>query len=148
MVSTQYENIFTVDFIAYLQVLIAAAVLLQFLLDEVTIPDDVVCEMVMQTIEEHNLHSLTQKQRRQKGVILFSNNLPKRPCITYSCARVDVRILSDWVCAVPRFSDMQFEHTFRIKHHMVDTILNHLDQRSSFWIKTVCHVVKKQSTGM
>jgi hypothetical protein len=54
MVSMHYEKVFTVNFIAYLQVLLAIAVLLQFLLDEVTIFDVVVREMVMQTIEEHD----------------------------------------------------------------------------------------------
>jgi hypothetical protein len=71
-----YENVFAVDFIAYLQVLLAVAVLLQFLLDEVTIPDDVVREMVMQMIEEHDLPQLTGKRCCQKGAIPFSNNPP------------------------------------------------------------------------
>ena len=63
MVSTHYENSFAAEFIAYFQILIAVAVLLQFLLDEVevTIPDDVVRKMVMQTIEEHDLPTLTGK---------------------------------------------------------------------------------------
>jgi len=61
MVSMHYENFFAVDFIAYLQVLIAVAILLQFSLDEVTIPDDIVCEMVMQMIEELSLPPLTGK---------------------------------------------------------------------------------------
>ena len=67
MVSTCYENVFTVDFIDYLRVLIAIAVLPQFLLDEVTIPDYVIRKMVMQTIEEHDLPPLTGKQCGQKG---------------------------------------------------------------------------------
>ena len=61
-----YENVFAVDFIVYLQVLIAIAVLLQCLLDEVTIPDDVVREMVMQTIEKRDLPPLTGKQHHQE----------------------------------------------------------------------------------
>lgn len=37
--------------IAYLQFLVAFAVLIQLLLEDVTIPDDLFCEMVMQTID-------------------------------------------------------------------------------------------------
>ena len=61
MVSMHYENVFTVDCIAYHQVLIAVALLLQCLLDEITIPDDILREMVMQTIEELDLPPLTRK---------------------------------------------------------------------------------------
>ena len=104
MVSTHFENVFAVDFIAYLQVLIAVAVLLQFLLDEVTIPDDI-HEMVMQTIEELGLPPLTGKQRGKKGAISFSNSPAKWPCIKYDYARAEASILSDWVGAVPRFPD-------------------------------------------
>ena len=32
---------------------------------------------------------------------------------------------------------------FRIKHHMVDTIINHLAPRDSFWVKTVCRAGKE-----
>ena len=66
MVSAHFENIFAVDIIAYLQVLIALAILLQVSLDEVTIPDDIVHEMVMQTIKELGLPQLTGKRRGKR----------------------------------------------------------------------------------
>jgi len=121
----------------------ATAVVLQFLLDEVPIPDDVVCEMVMHTIAEHNLPPLTGERCHQKGVTPYVNSQPKRPCIKYDYSSKDASVLIDWVGAVPCFPDKQFECTFRIKHHMVDTILNYLVHRSSFWIKTVCRAGKE-----
>jgi hypothetical protein len=39
--------------------------------------------------------------------------------------------------------DKQFDGTFRIKRHMVDTIINHLAKRDTFWIKTVCRAGKE-----
>ena len=49
------------DFLGYLQVLIAFAVVIQVLLEDVRIPDDGVCKIVMQMIEEHELPPLTGK---------------------------------------------------------------------------------------
>ena len=55
MVSMHIENSLALDFFAYLQVLIAFAVVIQFLLEDVPIPDDLIGEVVIQTIEEHDL---------------------------------------------------------------------------------------------
>ena len=76
-------NVLITDFVAYLQVLIAIAVVLLFSFDDVSIPDDVVREMIMQTIEEHELPPLTGKRRRQDGQdeIALTANDPKCPCI-------------------------------------------------------------------
>jgi len=61
MVSTQIDNSLSMDFLGYLQVLIAFAVVIQVLLEDVRIPDDGVCKIVMQMIEEHELPPLTGK---------------------------------------------------------------------------------------
>ena len=55
MVSTHIDNSLSLDFLAYLQVLIAFAVVIQVLLEDVPITDDIVHEIVMQAIEEHDL---------------------------------------------------------------------------------------------
>jgi hypothetical protein len=74
-------NVLVTEFIAYLQALIALAVVLLFSFDDVSIPDDVVRKMVMQTIEEHELPPLTGKRRRQDGQdeIALTANDPKHP---------------------------------------------------------------------
>ena len=122
------------EFVAHLQVLIAVAVVLVFLLDDVSIPDDFVREMVMQTIEEHDLPPLTGKRCRLDGrdEISFTANDPKRPRIKYDYERAHESVLSDWMGAVPRFPDKQFQRTFRIKREMVDIIINHLASTNSF----------------
>jgi hypothetical protein len=129
-------NVLLTDFVAYLQVLIAVAVVLLFSFDDVSIPDDVVREMVMQTIEEHELPPLTGKRRRQDGQdeIALTANDPKRPRIQYDYKRAHESVLSDWIGAVPRFPDKQFQRTFRIKREMVDITINHLAYANSFWI--------------
>jgi hypothetical protein len=55
------ENSLSLDFLTFLQVLIAFADVIQVLLEDVAIPNDVICEIVMPTIEEHNLPPLTGK---------------------------------------------------------------------------------------
>ena len=109
--------------------------MVQVFFHDVCIPVDVIRDLVMQTIEEHHLLQLTGKRRRPPP-----SDEPKRPRIQYDYKRAEV--MSDWVGVAPRFPDMQFERTFRIKHHMVDSILNHLANRDSFWIKTVCRAGK------
>ena len=81
---------------------------------------------------------LTGKRTRASSV-----GQPKRPRIKYDYQRAEESVLSDWLGEVPRFPDKQFERTFRIKHHMVDTILNQMARRSSVWIKTVCQAIKE-----
>ena len=114
MVSTHIENSLALDFLAYLQVLVAVAVVIQFLLEDVPIPDDIVCKIVMQTIEEHNLPPLTVKHHHHRIVSPSPSNQPKRTCIQYDYKRAEKSVLSDWVGSVPRFPDKQFECTFRI----------------------------------
>ena len=132
-------NVLVTDFVAYLQVLIAVAVVLLFSFDDVSIPDDVVREMVMQTIEEHELPPLTGKRRRQDGPdeTALTANDPKRLRIQYNYKRAYESVLSDWIGAVPRFPDKQFQRTFRIKREMVDIIINHLASTDSFWIQNI-----------
>ena len=143
MLSKNNVNILAMDFIAYLQVLIAVVVLFQRVLENVSISDDVIREFVMQTIQEHDLPPLTGKRRHQTVGSQTSNLSQKRTRIKYDYARAEASVMSDWVGDVPRFPDRQFERTFRIKRHMVDTILNHLARRSSFWTKTVCRAGKE-----
>ena len=50
--------------------------------------------------------------------------------------------MDDWLGPIPRFPDKSFEHTFDIKRAMVDTIINHLTKRDSFWRQTVCRAGK------
>ena len=129
------------EFVAHLQVLIAVAVVLVFLLDDVSIPDDVVREMVMQTIEEHDLPPLTGKRCCLDGldeISLTPNNLT-RPRIKYDYKWAHDSVLSDWMGAVPRFPDKQFQLTFRIKRDMVDIIINHLVSTNPFWTQHIDH---------
>ena len=121
----------------YLQVLIAFAVLFQFMLDNIPTTHDVIHKLVMLLIEEQDLPPLTGKHSH-KNVESQSSNIPhKRSQIRCNYARAEASIISDWVGEVPRFPDMQFKCTFLIKRHMVDKILNHLARRSSFWTKSV-----------
>ena len=71
MASMRIDNTLSLDFLAYLKVLIAFAVVIQVLLEDVPIPDDVVCKIVMQTIEEHDLPPLTGKHHRHRLVSPF-----------------------------------------------------------------------------
>jgi hypothetical protein len=66
-----------------------------------------------------------------------------RACIECDHERAEMSILSDWVGAVPRFADKHFERTFRIKQHMMDTIITNLAHYNTFWIKTVCRADKE-----
>ena len=106
--------------------------------DDIEIPQDVIRDMVLEAVDEHDLPPLTGKRTRAS-----SAGQPKRPRIKYDYQRAEQSVLSDWVGEVPRFPDKQFERTFRIKRHMVDTILNHLCHRNTFWVKTVCRAGKE-----
>lgn len=130
-----------VDFIAFLQVLIAFAVIV--LLKDVPIPDDIVREIVVQTIDDHDLPPLSGKCRCRRIFSPSHSNPPKCARIQYDYKRAEESVFSDWVSPVPRFPDKQFEHTFRIKRSMVDIILNHLASANSFWTKTVCRAGKE-----
>jgi hypothetical protein len=112
-------------------------------LEDFPIPDDVLCDMVVQSIDDRNLPPLKGKRQRR-----IQNqdppNTPKRTCIQYDYKHAEASVLSDWLGEVPCFPDKQFECTFRIKCHMVDTIINHLAKNDSFWIKTICSVGKEK----
>ncbi len=41
--------------------------------------------------------------------------------------------MHDWLGPIPRFPDKSFEHTFCIKHAMVDNIINNLAKCNSSW---------------
>lgn len=134
------ENVLFTDFIAVLQVLMVFGLIAHAALDEddIEIPQDVIRDMVLEAVDEHDLPPLTGKRTRAS-----SAGQPKRPRIKYDYQRAEQSVLSDWVGEVPRFPDKQFERTFRIKRHMVDTILNHLCRRNTFWVKTVCRAGKE-----
>ena len=84
--------------------LMAFAVVVQLLFHDVSIPNDLIHNMVMHTIEEHHLPQLTGKRHRPP-----SSHLPKRPRIQYDYKRAEESVLSDWVAVAPRFPDRQFE---------------------------------------
>ena len=44
---------------------------------------------------------------------------------------------SDWHSPYPRFDDCQFEHTFRIKRSMVESIVCQLVESDLFWVRLV-----------
>ena len=60
----------------------------------------------------------------------------------YDHERAEQSVMSDWVGTIPRFSDKQFEHSCRIKRHMVDVIPNNLAHYDTFWTTTVCRAEK------
>jgi hypothetical protein len=129
------ENVLVTDFIAVLQVLMVFGLIAHAALDEddIEIPQDVIRDMVLEVVDEHDLPPLTGKRTRASSA---SAGQPKRPHIKYDYQRAEQQsVFSDWVGEVSRFPDKQFERTFRIKRHIVDTILNHLCRRSSFWVK-------------
>ncbi len=140
MATNVKDNVIVTDFIVYLQVLIVFWLIAHASLveDDIEIPQDVVRDMVLEALDEHDIPPLTGKRTRAS-----SAGQPKRPRIKYDYQRAEESVLSDWLGEVPRFPDKQFERTFRIKRHMVDTILNHLCRRSSFWIKSVCRAGKE-----
>ncbi len=84
------------DVIAYLQVLMAFAVVVQLLFHDVSIPDDVINDMVMQTIEEHHLPQLTGKHCHPPP-----SDLHRHPRIQYDYKRAEESVLSDWVGVAP-----------------------------------------------
>ena len=74
--------------------------------DDVPIPEDVVSEMVTQTIEEHGVPPLTGKcQKRQCS---SNSNPTQRMCIKYDYKRAEESVFADWVSEVPHFPDKQF----------------------------------------
>ena len=132
--------------VSYLHILAAFAVILHLLLEDVPISDDVLCEMVVQSIDDRNLPPLTGKHRRRIQN-QDPSNTPKRTRIQYDYKCAEASVLSDWLGEVPRFPDKQFERTFRIKCHMVDTIINHLAKKILFGSRPFVEWGRKQSTN-
>ena len=126
MVCSPNDNSLGLGMIAYLQVLIAVTIVLQLLSQDVLLPQDVVREMVMQTINECDVPQLSGKCSKHQ--ISSASNSVKRTCIKYDYQQAEESVFADWVGEVPHFPDEQFERTFRIKCHMVETIISHLAQ--------------------
>ena len=76
MVSMHIDNALSLYFLAYVQVLIAFAVVIQVLLEDVPIPDNAAHEIVMQIIEEHDLPRLTGKWHCHRLVSPSPTNQP------------------------------------------------------------------------
>jgi hypothetical protein len=99
--------------VSCLDILAAFAGILHLLLEDIRIPDDLLCEMVVQSIDGHDLPPLTGKyQRRIQNQ--DPSNLPKSPFIQYDYKCAEARVLSDWLEEVPHFPGKQFVWTFRI----------------------------------
>ena len=81
--------------------------------------------------------------KHQRSQDLAHSNPLTRAHIAYDYTQAKESVLCDWVEEVPCFPHKQFEHTFSIKCHMVNPIINHLAQRDRFWINTVCRVGKE-----
>lgn len=115
--------------VSYLHILTAFAVILHLLLKDVPIPDDVLHEMTMQSMNDHNLPSLTGKhQRRSQSQDPL--NFPKMTCIRYEYKHAEGSVSSHRLGEVSHFPDNQFKCTFRIECHTVD--------RSSItWLKKI-----------
>ena len=126
--------------VSYLHILAAFAVILQLLLEDVLIPDNVLHEMVVQSrwLWPHSTRKFRRRIQNQDPL-----NPPKRLRIQHDYIFTEDSVLSDWLGEVPHFPDKQFKRTFRIKHHMLDMIINHLAKKDSFWIKTVCRAGKE-----
>lgn len=120
------ENSLALDLFAYLQVLIAFAVVIQSLLEDVHILDDIICKVVMQTIEGHNLPPLTGRCHHNRLMSPSPSIQPKWTRIECNYKWTEESVLSNWVHLVLRFPEKQFERTFQIKRQMFDIILNHL----------------------
>jgi hypothetical protein len=112
------------------------------LIDLDPIPDDVICELVMIAIRAHNnIAPLVGNHHHH-----YSNAeefVQKRVHIEYDHENAEMSFLSDWVSAVPWFAYKPFKRTFRIKQHMVNTIINNLACYNTFWKKTVCSAGKE-----
>ena len=54
----------------------------------------------------------------------------------YDIGRAYNYMMSDWLGTVPRFHDMQFKRTFRIKRSLVDYIIGNLARYDSFWTQS------------
>ena len=89
--------------IAYFQALIASAVVLMLLSQDVPLPEDVVREIIVQTIDKCDVTQLTGKHTRRK--ISSDSNSVKRTCIKYDYHRAKESIFAGWVGEVPHFPD-------------------------------------------
>jgi len=138
MVDSFTDNCHVLGMTAYIKILMAIVVILHLMSQDVPLPQDVVEEMVLQTIEEYDSPPLTGRRRRRVSSSASMSIPIKRPRIKYDYLRAEECVMADWVGDLPRFPDKQFERTFRIKPHMVDIIINHIARRNTFWIKTVC----------
>jgi hypothetical protein len=67
--------------VSYPHILVAFAVIFHLLLEGIPILDDVLCELVIQAIDECDLPPLTGKHRRRQG--LAHSNPPKETHIEY-----------------------------------------------------------------
>ncbi len=133
-------------FSTFLRVVAAAAVAITVASTPqgIEVPRDVARDMVDEFIRENNITSLSSK-RKQKTANQGNNEdtqTNKRQRVNYDHERARVCVQDDWMGPVPRFSDKSFERTFRITRSMVETLVNHLAKRDSFWRKTVCRAGK------
>jgi hypothetical protein len=81
------------------QIFIAFVVLVTLLTEEIPIPDNILREMVMQTIDKFDLPPLSGKKRHQPS--LTQSNQAKKTRIQYDYKRAEESVLGDWVGAVP-----------------------------------------------
>ena len=88
------------------------------------IPHDVIAEMVRHVIHDHDVQLLSGKRQSSGATDLHPTKKWKQ--IKYDRERAKKCVMDDWLGSIPRFPDKSFERTFRIKHAMVDTIINHL----------------------
>ncbi len=129
-----------VVFMTIIRVVSVAAALLSNRHEPTEISDDVIAEMVYDFIREHDVQPLSAKTCSSDPD--DAHPIKKRKLIHYDRERAKKCVMDDWLGPIPRFPDKSFECTFRIKRVMVDTIINHLAKRDSFWRQTLCRAGK------
>ncbi len=129
-----------VVFMTIIHVVSVAAALLSNRHEPTKIPHDGIAEMVYDFIREHDVQLLSGK--RCSSDPDDPHPIKKRKQINYDRERAKKCAMDDWLGPIPRFPDKSFECTFCINRVMVDTIINHLAKRDSFWRQTVCRAGK------
>jgi hypothetical protein len=117
--------------------------------ESVVIPQDVIEEIIRHRLDQLNtvalFRSLGRKYKRGRPAPTHDKEVDlldvmiKRKKTMVKCDRKRAYkcVMEDWLGAVPRFKDRQFERTFRIKRSLVDYIINNLVKWDSFLLQSI-----------
>jgi len=87
---------------------------------------DYFTHLILEMIDKYNLPPLSEKYIDQVPLLLL---LHQRGLTLSMMTREQTKmfnVLSEWIGAVPYFTDKQYDRVFKIKEHMIDTVIKSL----------------------